>query len=84
MKTLILSRSYAGIKEAIPAVKYMTQFFEHLRFLVLEEWYMVGEYVNDELLSTKGVLWNIKGRPDEKDLLYIESKVKNLLQGIRI
>ncbi len=62
----------------------MTQFFEHLRFLVLEEWYVVGEFINNELLSTKGTLGDIRGRPDEKDLLNIESQVKNLLQGIGI
>ena len=78
------SGPHTGIREAIPAIKYMTQFFEHLRFLVLEEWYVVGEFINNELLSTKGTLGDIRGRPDEKDLLNIESQVKNLLQGIGI
>ncbi len=78
------SGPHTGIREAIPAIKYMTQFFEHLRFLVLEEWYVVGEFINNELLSTEGTLGDIRGRPDEKDLLNIESKVKNLLRGIGI
>jgi multimeric flavodoxin WrbA len=76
------SGPHTGIREAIPAVKYMTQFFEHLRFFVLEEWYVVGEFVNNEILSTKGSLGDIRGRPNKNDLLNIESKVNNLLQGI--
>lgn len=77
------SGPHTGIREAIPAVKYMTQFFEHLRFRVLEEWYVVGEFTNNEILSTKGTLGDIRGRPDERDLANIESKVENLLKGIR-
>ncbi len=78
------SGPHTGIREAIPAVKYMAQFFEHLRFLVLEEWYIVGEFVNNETLSTKGTLGDIRGRPNKQDLLLVESKVNNLLQGIKV
>lgn len=77
------SGPHTGIREAIPAVKYMAQFFEHLRFLVLEEWYIVGEFINNEELSTKGTLGDIRDRPNEHDLLLVESKVNNLLQGIQ-
>jgi len=77
------SGPHTGIREAIPAIKYMEQFFEHLRFSVLGEWYIVGEFRGNEVLSTQGTLGDIKGRPDENDLLNVETKVKNLLQKIK-
>ena len=48
------SGPHTGINEAIPAGKYMHQFFEHLGFDVRAEWYVVGEFRGNELLSTKG------------------------------
>ena len=77
------SGPHTGIREAVPAVKYMEQFFEHLRFSVLDEWYIPGEFRNKDILSTKGVLGDIRKRPDEKDLLNIERKLKNLLKKIK-
>jgi hypothetical protein len=38
------SGPHTGINEAIPAGKYAGQFFEHLGFTVLDEWYVVGEF----------------------------------------
>ena len=77
------SGPHTGIREAIPATKYMEQFFEHLRFSVLGQWYIVGEFKGNEVLSTQGRLGDIKGRPNENDLLNVETKVKNLLQKIK-
>ena len=76
------SGPHTGIREAIPAVKYMEQFFEHLRFSVLGEWYFVGGLKGNEVLSTKGALGDIKGRPTEEDLLEVERRVKNLIKKI--
>ena len=36
--------AHTGVNEAVPAVKYMGQFFDHLGFEIVAEWYMVGEY----------------------------------------
>jgi hypothetical protein len=36
------SGPHTGIREAIPAGLYAGQFFEHLGFNVLGEWYVVG------------------------------------------
>ena len=77
------SGPHTGIREAIGANKYMEQFFEHLRFLVLGEWYIIGEFHKNEELSTKGVLGNIKGRPTKEDLIEIEVKVKNVINKIK-
>jgi len=50
----------------------MHQFLEHLGFEVRAEWYVVGEFHGDELLSTKGKLGNIKGRRNTQDLARIK------------
>jgi len=78
------SGPHTGIREAVPAIKYMEQFFEHLRFSVLDEWYIPGEFRNKDILSTKGVLGDIRKRPDKNDLLNIERKLKNMLEKIKI
>ncbi len=76
------SGPHTGKREAIPAMKYMEQFFEHLRFSVLGEWYIVGELKGNEILSTQGPLGDIRGRPNEKDLSRVERMVKDILQDI--
>jgi len=74
------SGPHTGINEAIPAGKYAGQFFDHLGFTVLDEWYIIGEFHGSEEHSTKGRLGNIKGRPNEEDLKKIERDAANLLQ----
>ncbi len=72
---------HTGINEAIPAVKYMGQLFDHLGIEVLDEWYFVGEYkpVKLEKMSINGRLGNIQGRPDEHDLKEVEEKVRGII-----
>lgn len=77
------SGPHTGIREAIPAVKYMEQFFEHLRFSVLGEWYVVGEIKGDETYSSEGTLGDIKGRPSDEDLSDVSAKVENVIRKIR-
>jgi hypothetical protein len=36
--------AHTGINEAVPAVKYLGQLFDHLGFEIVAEWYFVGEY----------------------------------------
>ena len=73
------SGPHTGINEAIPAGKYAGQFFDHLGFTVLDEWYIIGEFHGSEEHSTKGRLGNIKGRPNEEDLKKIKRDASNLL-----
>lgn len=76
------SGPHTGIHEAIPAGKYAGQFFDHLGFNVLDEWYIIGEYHGSEERSTKGRLGNIKGRPNEEDLRKIKKDAASLSQGL--
>lgn len=74
--------AHTGIYEAKPAVKYMEQLFDHLGYMTVGEWYVVGEYVPDQvkMMSVKGRLGDIRGRPHEEDLREVEEKVKGILQ----
>ena len=76
------SGPHTGINEAIPAGKYAGQFFEHLGFIVLDEWYIVGELHGSEEASTSGRLGDIRGRPNKEDLGKIKQDIAHLLQLI--
>ena len=74
--------AHTGINEAIPAVKYMAQLFDHLGFLLVDEIYTVGEYIpqNMQEMSYQGRLGDISGRPNEQDLQEVEERVKGILR----
>jgi hypothetical protein len=74
---------HTGINEAIPAVKFMGQLFDHLGFEVVSEWYFIGEYPAQGRMkdySALGRLGNIQGRPNEADLHDVAEKVKGVLR----
>jgi len=77
------SGPHTGINEALPAGKYVGQFFEHLGFTVLDEWYIIGEFQGSEDMSTKGRLGDIRGRPNAEDLKKVKQDVVYLLDRIR-
>jgi len=74
---------HTGVSEALPAIKWRRTLFEALGLVVLDEWYTVGEFKRSEENSTKGRLGNIKGRPNENDLLEIENKTKGVLETLK-
>jgi flavodoxin len=76
------SGPHTGINEAIPSGKTAGQFFEHLGFNVLDEWYVVGEFHGSEEHSTKGRLGDIRGLPSREDLKKIKEKAADLLQKV--
>ena len=76
------SGPHTGISEAIPAGKYAGQFFEHLGFTVLDEWYVVGEFHGSEEASTLGRLGDIRGRPNAEDLAKVKQDVTRLLRRL--
>ena len=75
---------HTGINEAIPAVKYMGQLFDHLGFTIMGEWYVVGEYNTEKLRSHSvgGRLGDIRGRPNQADLDEVAEKVKGVLLSV--
>jgi len=73
---------HTGINEAIPAVKFMGQLYDHLGYNIVGEWYVVGEYKTDRFCdrSICGRLGDIRGRPNMEDLKEVAEKVKGILK----
>jgi hypothetical protein len=76
------SGPHTGINEVIPAGKYAGQFFDHLGFTVLDEWYVVGEYHGSVEKSTLGRLGDIRGRPNEEDLGKVKRDATQLVTAL--
>ena len=72
------SGPHTGINEALPAGRYAGQFFEHLGFPVVAEWYILSEFHGSEEMSTKGRMGDIRGRPNEEDLKKVRQNAANL------
>ena len=72
------SGPHTGILEAVPAGKYIGQFFEHFGFTVKDEWYVLSEFHGSEENSTLGRMGNIKGLPSKEDLQRIRERAMNL------
>ena len=74
--------AHTGVNEAIPAVKYMAQLFDHLGFEILAEWYVVGEYKPEKFRehSVSGRLGDIRGKPNENDLNDVAERVKGIFR----
>jgi flavorubredoxin len=72
------SGPHTGINEAVPAGKYIGQFFEHLGFTVVDELYVLGEFCGSEKHSTMGRMGDIRGKPDEEDLRKIKEDAEEL------
>ena len=66
------SGPHTGIREAIPAGLYAGQFFEHIGFTVLDEWYILCEFHGWEEGSTQGRMGDIRGKPTEEELMKIK------------
>jgi flavodoxin len=69
---------HTGINEVIPAGKYISQFLEHLGFTILDEWHVLSEYRGWKEGNTEGRMGDIRGKPDQEDLL----KIRRLAEQI--
>lgn len=72
------SGPHTGMNEATPAGKYMAQFFEHVGFTVLAEWYVLSEFHGSIENSTLGRMGDIRGKPTEADLQKIREDATQL------
>ena len=77
------SGPHTGIREAIPAGLYAGQFFEHLGFTVLDEWYVVGEFHGNPEASTRGRLGDIRGLPSKDDLDTVKRDAARIIGTIQ-
>jgi len=76
------SGPHTGIDEATPVGKDIRQFFEHIGFNVIDEWYVLSEFHGSIENSTKGRMGDIRGKPTAIELQKIKEnamQVVNLL-----
>jgi len=69
---------HTGINEAIPVGKYIGQFFEHLGFHIIDEWHILSEYRGWKEGNTEGKMGDIRGKPNQEDLLKIRNKAEEI------
>jgi menaquinone-dependent protoporphyrinogen IX oxidase len=72
------SAPHTGLDEATPAGKYMRQFFEHIDFTVIDEWYILSEFHDSLENSTRGRMGDIRGKPTEEELAKIREDTEHL------
>jgi flavodoxin len=76
------SGPHTGMDEATPVGKNIGQFFEHIGFSVIDEWYVLSEFHGSLENSTKGRMGDIRGKPSVEDLLRIKEDAKGIAQKI--
>ena len=77
------SGPHTGLDEAIPAVKYAGQFFEHIGISVVAEWCVLYEFIGWEEGSINGRMGDIRGKPTEEELLKITEDTIKLVQTFK-
>jgi hypothetical protein len=77
---------HTGQGEAVPAGKYIGQFFEHLGFNIVGECYILSQFnvsiPTMENVNIKGRMGDIRGKPNAKDLQKIKQGAKALASKI--
>jgi hypothetical protein len=76
------SGPHTGLDEATPVGKYIGQFFAHLGFTIVDEWYVLAEFHNNPENSTLGRMGDIRGKPTEDDLTSLRARAKALAQTL--
>jgi len=74
------SGPHTGLEEATPVGKYVRQFFEHISFKVIDEWYILSEFHGSKENSLQGKMGNIRGKPTAEDLEKISQDAKQLAE----
>jgi hypothetical protein len=72
------SGPHTGLAEATPVGKDIGQYFEHIGFNLLDEWYILSEFHGSLEHSTQGRLGDVRGKPSAEQLLVIKDDAKRL------
>lgn len=74
---------HTGESEAIPAIKYIGQLFDHMGITIADEWAVPAAFIPKTLadLNSIGRLGNIQDRPNNQDLKTIREKTLGLLHA---
>jgi flavodoxin len=62
------SGPHTGIAEAIPVGKDIGQYFDHIGFTVVAEWYVLSEFHGSKEHNTQGRLGDLRGKPTAEQL----------------
>lgn len=75
---------HTGEAEAIPAIKYMGQLFDHLGITIRDEWTIPSAFIPEKMqaLNKNGRLGNITDRPNKNDLMAIHQRVEGLISAL--
>jgi flavodoxin len=76
------SGPHTGMDEATPAGKTMRQYFEHIGFTVLAEWYVLAEFHGRLDMSTQGRMGDIRGKPTAEELEKIKSDAQQIAKTL--
>lgn len=72
------SGPHTGIAEATPVGKDLAQYFEHIGFTLLDEWYILSEFHGSIEHSTQGRLGDVRGKPTAEQLQVIRDDAKRV------
>lgn len=73
---------HIGEREAQPMTAWLRSFMEHLGYIVLDSWHVIGQFVHKEDMNSHGRLGNIQYRPHAEDVLEIRNRVTGLLASL--
>jgi flavodoxin len=73
------SGTHTGIDEATPVGKDLGQYFEHLGFHVIAEWYVLSEFYGSREANKEGRLGDLRGKPDAEQLQTIKEKANQIV-----
>jgi hypothetical protein len=86
--------THIGAEEALPMTEWMAAFFGHIGYRVLDKIHLPGEMRNFgqgrgwmdktvlEKINTRGKYGDIRGRPNEDDLVEFEKRIKSILNSL--
>jgi hypothetical protein len=76
---------HTGLREAVPALRYMGQFLEHAGVRVVDEFAVVGQFHDPGRahLNVEGRLGDIRGRPGESDLKEVSERLRGLVSRLQ-
>jgi flavodoxin len=75
------SGPHTGIDEATPVGKDIGQYFEHIGFTIIKEWYILSEFHGSVENNTQGRMGDIRGKPTAIELQKIK---ENAMQVVKL
>jgi flavodoxin len=75
------SGPHTGIAEATPVGKDMGQYFDHIGFTVVAEWYVLSEFHGSKEANREGRLGDLRGKPTAEQLKNLKETAKQIALG---